>query len=96
MGDDDRVVLRSPWRAEVLNMAPIAVVFTAFTAWSRDIVSLVTVAVALVLMTVLFHYLSHVVLTRTPSSCGGSVAPSSRGHRSAGWSWRDRDSPRSA
>ena len=63
MGDDERVVLRSPWRAEVLNMAPIAVVFTVFTAWSGDIVSLVTVAVVLVLMTVLFHYLTHVVLT---------------------------------
>jgi uncharacterized membrane protein YgcG len=64
MGDDDRVVLRSPWRAEVLNMAPIAVVFVVFAAWSGDIVSLVTVAVVLALMTVLFHYLTKVVLTR--------------------------------
>jgi hypothetical protein len=63
MGADDRVVLRSPWRAEVLNTTPIALVFLAFTAWRGETASLVTVVVVLALMTVFFHYVSRVVLT---------------------------------
>ena len=65
MGDDDRVVLRSPWRAEVLNITPIAVVFVVINAWGGGLgmAPLVTVAVVFAVMTVFFHYLSRVVLT---------------------------------
>ena len=63
MGDDDRVVLRSPWSAEVLSNAPVAAVLIGVTLWWGEMVSLVTVVAALALVTVLFHYLSRVVLT---------------------------------
>ena len=63
MGEDVRVVLRSPWSAEVLNTTPVAVLFIVITALSGEMASLVTVAAVFVLMTVLFHYLSRTVLT---------------------------------
>jgi hypothetical protein len=63
MGDDDRVVLRSPWRAEVLSTTPVAVVFIVIIALTGGIASLVTVAIVFALMTVFFHVLSRVVLT---------------------------------
>jgi hypothetical protein len=63
MGDDDRVVLRSGWFTEVVNIAPVAMLFLVIIAWGGEIASLITAAIAFGLMTVLFHYLRHVVLT---------------------------------
>jgi hypothetical protein len=65
MGDDDRVVLRSPWRAGVLNITPVAAVVIAVNAWggAMTMASLGTVAVVFAVVTVFFHYLSRVVLT---------------------------------
>jgi hypothetical protein len=64
MGDDDRVVLRSPWSADVLNVAPVAALFVVIAAWGGGATaSVVTVLIVFAVMTMLFHFQSHVVLT---------------------------------
>ncbi len=63
MPTDDRVVLRSSWRIELLGLAPAVVAIGAVSAWGGEVASVVVVAVVFVLMAVLFHYLIHVVLT---------------------------------
>jgi hypothetical protein len=76
MGDDDRVVLRSPWRADVLNVAPIAVAFIVIAAWGGGAkASVVTVLIVFAVMTTFFHFQTHAVLTGRGIELGSRRPP---------------------